>query len=79
MFSPLRAGARPGPKRPITRWLLQGWSGTIPSGVFRIDAPTPYFWIIGRTKTDGPDDYPAVYKVQAGFVLLFDEFPVPAF
>jgi hypothetical protein len=46
-----------------------GWSGTIPSGVVRIDAPTPYFWIIGRTKTDGPDDYPAVHKVQAGFKI----------
>jgi hypothetical protein len=46
-----------------------GWSGTIPSGVVRIDAPTPYVWIIGRTKTDGPDDYPAVHKVQAGFKI----------
>ena len=26
----------------------------------------PIVWIIGRTKTDGPSDYDAVHKVQAG-------------
>ena len=44
-----------------------GWSGTIPVGIVRIDAPTPYVWIIGRTKTDGPADYDAVHEIQAGF------------
>ncbi len=44
-----------------------GWSGAIPSGVAPIDAPTPYVWIIGRTKTDGPADYDAVHRIQAGY------------
>lgn len=39
----------------------------LPQGTQRIDAPTPHVWIIGRTKTDGPPDYPAVHKVQDGF------------
>ena len=43
-----------------------GWSGTVPSGFIRIDAPTLYVWVIGRTKTDGPPDYDAVNKIQAG-------------
>ena len=47
----------------------QSWSGTLPAGVVRIDAPTPYIWIIGRTKTDGPPDYDAVHAVQAGFKI----------
>jgi len=39
----------------------------LPKDVQRIEAPTPYVWIIGRTKTDGPADYAAVNKIQAGF------------
>jgi hypothetical protein len=44
-----------------------GWSGAVPSGMTRISAPTPIVWIIGRTKTDGPSDYDAVHKIQAGY------------
>ena len=34
-----------------------GWTGTVPEGFSHIAAPTPYVWIIGRTKTDGPQDH----------------------
>ena len=36
----------------------------LPAGTQRIDAPTPTAWLIGRTKTDGPSDYPAVHAIQ---------------
>jgi hypothetical protein len=41
----------------------------LPKDIQRIDAPTPYVWIIGRTKTDGPRDYEAVHKIQAGYKI----------
>jgi hypothetical protein len=44
-----------------------GWGGTVPQGMSQIAAPTPYVWIIGRTRTDGPADYDAVHKIQAGY------------
>jgi hypothetical protein len=46
-----------------------GWQGEIPQGLQRINAPTPYVWIIGRTRTDGPQDYDAVHQVQDGYKL----------
>jgi hypothetical protein len=43
------------------------WSGTVPASFTRILAPTPHVWIIGRTRTDGPADYDAVHRIQAGY------------
>src|SRR6202790_1624154 len=45
----------------------KGWNGAVPVGLTQIEAPTPYVWIIGRTKTDGPADYDAVHKIQTGY------------
>jgi two-component sensor histidine kinase len=47
-FIPTRTAASSRP------WLGPGWNGEVPSGMTRIDAPTPLVWVIGRTKTDGP-------------------------
>jgi len=44
-----------------------GWNGTLPSGIERIESPTNYVWIVGRTQTNGPKDYEAVHKVQEGY------------
>jgi hypothetical protein len=46
-----------------------GWKGELPQGLQRINAPTPFVWVIGRTRTDGPQDYDAVHKVQDGFKI----------
>jgi len=46
-----------------------GWSENLPQDVERINAPTPYVWIIGRTHTNGVKDYDAVHKVQDGYKI----------
>jgi hypothetical protein len=46
-----------------------GWTGVVPDGFTEIKAPTPYVWIIGRTRTDGPPDYESVHRIQAGYTV----------
>jgi hypothetical protein len=56
-------GWRPGLRDKLSETLK------LPKATQRIDAPTPYVWIIGRTKTDGPQDYDAVRQIQAGYKI----------
>jgi hypothetical protein len=46
-----------------------GWSRQLPAGATKLQAPTPFVWIIGRIKTDGPAEYDAVHQLQAGLKL----------
>src|ERR1700733_3465900 len=57
-----------------------GWSGQLPADVARLDAPTSYVWIIGRTQTNGVKDYNAVHKVQDWYrvTLLADWGKTPS-
>jgi hypothetical protein len=42
-----------------------GWEGELPKGVTRIDSPTPYAWMIGRTESS-VESYDAVHQFQDG-------------
>ncbi len=33
------------------------------------ETPTRYIWMIGRTQTNGPEDYEAVHQVQDGYTI----------
>ena len=58
--------------------VYEGWQGKLPDGIEKIEAPTPYIWIIGRTQTNGPADYEAVHQVQDGYLLTpLSRYPNP--
>jgi hypothetical protein len=46
-----------------------GWQGQLPAGVEKIQSPTRYVWVCGRTQANGPKDYDAVHKVQDGYAV----------
>lgn len=55
------------------------WRGTLPRGVERIDAPTPYVWIIARTRANAEQDYEAVHEVQDGYrISLLSDWGKPS-
>jgi hypothetical protein len=43
------------------------YGGKLPADLPVISAPTPHVWIIGRTQTNGPGDYPNVHRIQDGY------------
>jgi hypothetical protein len=45
------------------------WTGKRPRGVKMIRSPTGMAWLIGRTQTNGRDDYAAVHAVQEQYTL----------
>jgi hypothetical protein len=45
------------------------WRGTLQAGLERIAAPTNLVWVIGRTQTNGKDDYAAVHALQNRYRL----------
>jgi hypothetical protein len=52
-----------------------GCTVTLPAGMRELKAPTNLVWILGRTQTNGPADYPAVHAIQDGYQLV----PLSAF
>jgi hypothetical protein len=51
------------------------WHGSLPADMTEVKSPTDLVWILGRTQTNGPDDYPAVRAIQNGYKLV----PLSAF
>ena len=45
------------------------WTGKMPKGVKDLKSPTNTVWIVGRTQTNGKDDYPAVHAIQDQYRL----------
>jgi hypothetical protein len=45
------------------------WTGTPPAGMEVLKSTTNMVWLLGRTQTNGPEDYAAVHAVQDGYKL----------
>lgn len=45
------------------------WRGTLQAGLEKIAAPTNLVWVIGRTQTNGKDDYASVHALQNRYRL----------
>jgi hypothetical protein len=45
------------------------WIGKLPDGVKELKSPTNLVWVIGRTQTNGKDDYVAVHAIQKHYQL----------
>jgi hypothetical protein len=45
------------------------WKGKLPVGVHEIKSPTNMVWLIGRTQTDGKQDYANVHAIQDQYLL----------
>jgi hypothetical protein len=66
--------ATPGKRTTGTRagnFLIAGphWAGAIPAGMQQFKSPTDMVWILGRTETQGTEDYAAVHALQDGYKL----------
>jgi hypothetical protein len=47
-----------------------GWNHPLPAGMRELKSPTNIVWILGRTQTNGPEDYAAVHALQNGYQLI---------
>ena len=47
-----------------------GWTGKLPKGVEELKSPTNTVWLVGRTLTNGKDDYPVVHAIQNQYKLI---------
>jgi len=55
----------------VNNFVITGpfWEGKLPDGLTEIKSPTNLIWIIGRTQTNGVDDYDAVHVIQKEYTL----------
>lgn len=53
------------------KYLITGpeWKGEVPREMIQVKAPTNMVWILGRTQTNGKDDYEAVHAIQDRYTL----------